>query len=347
MNNMKDFPLFYFLVEKPEYLKYILYSDTDSMFMQLLDTSQLREFFNISSNELTKDDIKRIDDEFIQNISVPLNQTLKELWFKHILKRANVEDEQYNTLDFKTEMILNFILYGDKKKRYVYRILKEKKKIFDKPLIQIKGFELTRSDASKFVKDLQTAIINVFLENEEPKQLRAKFKETAELYKQKLKTAVDRFDIDYIGIPKNWSAREYKKDPSYVLGAKFYNTFIQDRIRPGTKGLTIPVEFVPVKFKKYYEEFRKKNLNKQFHTYQLDIHRPETLNLILEKVTNIFIPPEVNKEKLKEFFEQAGVKISLKTLMDSSYKTKLAPFEKLIVKILREQKGGKKTGGLF
>jgi DNA polymerase elongation subunit (family B) len=336
-----DFPLFYFNVEQDNYLNYILYSDTDSMFMQLMDNKQLKELFGIE--ELNKETVSELDEEFIQPLSKKLNEILKNIWSQKILARANVTNDEYNKLDFKTEMVLNFILYGNKKKRYVYSILKEKAKTFDKPKIQIKGFELTRSDTSKFVKDLQMALIETFIENEDVKQLINTFKQVIREYQDKLKRAVEEFDIEYIGIPKNWSAREYKKDPSYVLGAKFYNTFIQDRIRPGTKGLIIPIEFIPFKFKKYVKEFLAQNIDKTFHEYQIDIKDEKNIKFILEKVTFIFIPPEYNKEKIKEFFEKAGIKISLKSLYSSSFETKIEPFKQLLIK----QKNKAKKNKLF
>jgi len=328
--NFSDFPLYYFLVEKDDYLNSILYSDTDSMFMQIMNTDELKKNFNI--DKLDKESVVKLDEEFIQPLSKKLNEILRDIWFETILKKANIDNNEYNKLDFKTEMILNFILYGDKKKRYVYSILKEKAKVFNEPKVQIKGFELTRSDASQFVKELQTALINVFLNNENINDLISEFKKVVIEFKEKLKKAVQEFNIEYIGIPKNWSARVYKKDPSYVLGAKLYNTFIQDRIRPGTKGLIIPIEIIPIKFRKFVKNFVAENIDKQFHEYQLNVKDEKIIKYIIEKATFIFIPPEYNKAKIKEFFENAGIRISLKALINNSFESKIEPFKQLIIK---------------
>jgi len=343
MSTPEDFtlsPNYYFEVEKPNYLKYILYSDTDSMFMQLLDSNQLKKILKelVGTDKLDKESVKKLDEEYIQPLSKELNNTLKNIWQNLILTRANVTNEEFNKLDFKTEMVLDFILYGDKKKKYVYRILKEKEKTFDEPEIKIKGFEFTRSDASQFVKDLQISLINAIINIEDYNTLVKKVKEILLEFQNKLKKAVQDIDIEYIGIPKNWSPREYKKLPSYVYGAFFYNTFIQDKIRPGTKGLTIPIEYIKHKFIKFYKEYLNQIKIRKFNQYQLNLFEPNTLNFILEKVRFIFIPPEYNKERIIEFFNTAGIKISYTSLYESSYKTKVELFIKLIQKKQAENK---------
>jgi len=325
-NDVDIHPYFYFYVELPNKLNKILYSDTDSMFILLDDTID------------KIDDVVKVDEEIVTPLSMKLNETIRDIWKQKILSRANVIDDEYNKLDFKTEMILDFIIYSDVKKRYVYRILKEKKNVFKEPKVSYKGFEFTRSDASKFIKELQKAIVNLIIDTPDIKELYKRFNKLCMDYLRKLYKAVDEFDIDYFGIPKNWSASSYKKEPSFILGAKFYNTFIVDKIRPGTKGLTIPIEFEKNRFKIFLNRFKQENRDKQYNEFQLNLNDPNIYEFIISKVTFLFLPPGYNKERIIDFFNRAGIQISKKSLKSNSYDNKIEVFKTIIENTLKRKK---------
>jgi len=213
----------------------ILYTDTDSMFLYVCDNEALEKMGLKLVPD--KEKIDEITEKIVQPLSKKINNAIVEYWNKYILPKQNVSSK-HNIVDFKTEMILDSIVFTGVKKRYVCRLFKEKKTYFIPPKMIYKGIEIKRTDTARITRDLYKDLFDIIFNNNITK-LRELLQKCINDYIKKFKNAIDNMDYDYIGIPSNWSFTEYKEEPSYVLGARLYNTIINNECRPGVKGIRI------------------------------------------------------------------------------------------------------------
>jgi len=137
MDLQKDY---YQKVEEPGYLKHVLYSDTDSIYIVIpTDISGLAVE---QKNELAK------------KVSVDINNNIQKYLYDTYFKRANIENK-HNMTDFKTEVLMDSIMFIPKvKKQYAFNMIAEGPKIFDPPKTEYKGIQVVRSDATELGKTL-------------------------------------------------------------------------------------------------------------------------------------------------------------------------------------------------
>jgi len=130
-------PFFYWNVEKKENVKNIIYGDTDSIFIHLLSYDEMQ---NSGYSFDTEEDIKKTDEELVQPFAKKLNEFLKESWQNDVLNYLNIEPE-FNTLDFKTEIVLDAIAFFSVKKKYFLNLVKEEEVVFG-PVVLPEGLHL-------------------------------------------------------------------------------------------------------------------------------------------------------------------------------------------------------------
>jgi len=307
-------PNFYDEVEKMETVPNVLYGDTDSLFLLLKTLDELKkEGYEFKD----KESIDKIYNDIVKPISEKINDVLVEYWNKHILPKSNV-DSKYNTVDFKTEMIISDIIFTGVKKRYIYKLWKKEDAYFIPPQIKYSGIELRRSDTAKLTKYAMLSLIEIILNYDDVEERRKKANEFIKEIKEKFEQAVKNYDFEEIGIPSQWSVKEYKQEPSYVLGARLYNTIISDTVRPGTKGYRVAIEINEYKVKKYILE---NNIKGDFVLKLNQVKK--------DKLKFLFIPPEYDKKKIIEVEKNGFLRFQWQEQYKKIIKEKLDIYIKL------------------
>ena len=334
-------PFFYWNVEKKENVKNIIYGDTDSIFIHLLSYDEMQ---NSGYSFDTEEDIKKTDEELVQPFAKKLNEFLKESWQNDVLNYLNIEPE-FNTLDFKTEIVLDAIAFFSVKKKYFLNLVKEEEVVFKDGKVKITGLEAVRSDVAKFTKEMMKDIIQTFLKYRKnleviPEEYLKVIKKWGEIFEEKRKSN----DLFYLGIPSSWSAREYKKEPSYVLGAKFWNTFIRDEIRPGKKSVRLAIKFnkfiFPRVFQKFKQEQIKQKTSNEFNIgFKLDLTKKPFNNpsALMEKITFIFVPPGVTPGIVIKKLKEIGVEIDYQEQKKKIFLEKIQLFDEVVEVLKRKE----------
>lgn len=170
----------------------VRYSDTDSVFVQC----PLEK-----ANELSS-----ILTEYVNNY-----------FYKKYGVRTDVK--------LKFEKYFSSVFFKGVKKRYSYRCIYEGKPC---DYIGYKGFEVVRSDSSKFVKNLMTEMFNI-IHGEDYRKLETWLPKKVEEFR--------RCPLSEIAIPKGINKRfeDYRPVPAHIRGALYANSYLGDRITPGAK----------------------------------------------------------------------------------------------------------------
>jgi hypothetical protein len=288
--------------------------NTDSLFIQVFNKDE----FNKLGYELKpeKEVIDEIEEKFVLPVSKKINKNLIEYWNNNLLKKLNV-DPEWNTIDFKTEIVMDKILLLGVKKRYVCRIFKEEKTYYIPPKLKFTGIEIKRSDSSRLTKYALQKIIDIIFTYEDRKERIQETKKLVLDIKKKFDNAKKEYDFELVGIPSSWGIKEYKSIPTYVYGALLYNTLVQDICRPGVKGYRIHIKLNIPKIKEIISNLKNKS------DFQFDL---KTFESISNKLDIIFIPPEFNKEKIKQLEKDKIIQIDWDTQYNKIIKEKLETY---------------------
>lgn len=257
---------FYKLVENKEYLKNVLYSDTDSIFIVI--PSQVKDLSVEKKIEIST----KVSNDINNNII----KYLKSSYFK----KANISPE-YNFTDFKTEMIMESIMFiPDIKKQYAYKSIIENSVLLKEPKIKYKGIQVVKIDASKLSQNLlknmiQDIILNTEIKKEDKLKYMAKVVDDTN---NNFQNCVENAMFEDIGIACKWS-----KNKSIINSMKLYN-FIMDE---NVFNIGMAGRFIYIKFG---------NLN---HFKTLDVE--------VSKLNGIAIPFNYSPEKIKEKFQQFSI----------------------------------------
>lgn len=295
------------------YANEILVHNTDSLFIQIFNTDTMNKL-NIELKP-EKEVIDEIVEKYVAPLSSKINKTLQNYWNENYLNKMNVP-EDWNTIDFKTEIIMDKILFTGVKKRYACRIYKEEKTYYIPPKIKITGLEIKRTDSAKLTREAMLKIIDIIFKYSGKQRLEETKKLVREI-KQKFEEAKKNYDFELVGIPSSWSLTDYKSVPTYVYAAKIYNLLIQDICRPGTKGLRISCKY---NIKKLIDVVSKYNNQNQ---YQITV---KELNEIKDKLNVFFIPPDYDINKIRKLEEEKIIKIDWDDQYDKIIREKLQVF---------------------
>jgi DNA polymerase elongation subunit (family B) len=216
-NSVNDYPSilsssplekgFYELVEKKDFLKFIPYGDTDSIFLMI----PVKNAYKLDMNQKWK---------IVEKVSEDINLMIKRYMEEWLLPRSNIETK-HNTIYFKSEILFGGELFLDVKKMYAYIILNKEGKPIIPPKIKYTGIQVKKSDTPKITKDLLIELIeNIALnpklsKNEKPEKAFKTFNKFQDLYYE----SIDKnFDIEYVGVPV-----KYGKNDLYINGFELFN----------------------------------------------------------------------------------------------------------------------------
>lgn len=201
---------YYKKVEEVGFLKHILYSDTDSVFISVpTDISKLTLDQKWELAEKSADDINEI-----------ILKYLKE----DLLPRCNINPEQNQTY-FKTELVFDSAMFMDVKKQYAYKLLIEEGNVLEEPKIEYTGIQVVKSDAAKLTQNLLKKMIeDIALNSDIPKNEKIDhLSKVVTKFKQQFDDDIMKVQYQDIGLPGKWGGRVI-----FVNGMKLYN-FIMNR----------------------------------------------------------------------------------------------------------------------
>ena len=203
MDLQKDY---YRNVEEIGFLKHVLYSDTDSIYVVI----------PTDAKDLAVE--KKI--ELAQKVSEDINKDIQNYVVDEIFKRANIEPK-HNMIDFKTEVIMDSIMFIPKvKKQYAFKMVAEDGKVFDEPIVDYKGIQVVRSDATNIGKRLlRNSIENVILNSEIKKKDKINhiLKIVNDTYEEFLKLC-EEFKFEDVTVSAKWG-----KDKTTINSMMIYN----------------------------------------------------------------------------------------------------------------------------
>ena len=170
----------------------LLYSDTDSQYVKV----------KLPFNKF--DDVKKLV-EFTQERAKNMNEIyLNELNTR--LKEYAGLDPDYNPMNFKSEVVA-YRGFFRSKKYYALAKIWDEGNFFAKPKLKKTGGQILKADSTKITFDMLTEIYHALVLDfnlKTDKEIAYKiFKKIKYNYVIKIKQAINKFDINEIGIPKN------------------------------------------------------------------------------------------------------------------------------------------------
>jgi hypothetical protein len=287
-------PNFWKDVEDRDKLKFVKYSDTDSLYINLPTLDN-----NIDSTEAWNK---------ISNISTKINNIIRLALDETMLPKLGI-NKQYNRTDFKTEsLIISMLLIGIKK-NYAYKKIAEEGVIYDSPKVKYKGIPIVRSDYSKFAQGFLKYIVDDIALNAHKLEKPASemLQDFAKIKNEELFKNIDEFNFKYIGTPGRWSDGDYKKEPYTIIGMRLYNTLFDTEIfRPGTSGLSLPITILNKN-----EFLTKISLNKSNSPLYLN-------NTNIDNINYIVVPYNYEANDVKSKFEEFKIELNYEETWNKS-----------------------------
>jgi len=248
-------------------MEYVIYGDTDSMFVNLTDYLKKK---NIQSEEVEKE-IKVIQNylnkellvEFAKDHRIPANKSMIEIKNEYLFSK-------YYSLNVK--------------KKYATKVIAQEGRKLD--FIDIKGLEMKRSDIPKISQELLQKVLEMILSDDFNI---TKVNKCIEDTKTEVATRAARGDI---GVTKSVAfskpVEEYKTLTQNIKAMQIWNLLVNEDFRHGSRGHLFPI--VGIDFNKAPESV-KRNYSEKF----LKKFKPSDLNVVclpeeFDKLPEYFIP---------------------------------------------------------
>lgn len=264
---------FYKNVEVIGALKHVLYSDTDSIFIKI----PTKNPESLTSTELWDTALKSANG---------INDLIIDYTKDVLLPRCNI-DPIHNKTFFKTELLMESIIFLDVKKKYGYKLIIKEGNPLKVPKVCYTGIEVVKSNTPTLTQDLLKEIIeDIALNSKIPQdQRRQKTSECIDKFYNIFTECVNELKIDYIGIPGKW-----QKAKQVINGMKLYNFLMNENIfEPGSSAKFVYINNITI------GNF--KNIN------------------------GICLPYEFNKDLIKEKFDIHKINIDINTHWSKLYNT--------------------------
>jgi len=263
---------FYTRVEDPRFLHYVLYGDTDSLFLHV-------PFVHY---ETTKEAIEKA-----QKIAKQINDRIQAYLNVEMLPKMGV-DPKYNFTDFKTELVIKSLMLLEVKKNYALKIIAEKDEVFSSPKIKYTGLPIVKADVAALAKQfLKELVDNIVLNEEIPLEQKLDHCERIrEVYKKRTKEACDNFQIHLIGKPAKMSNTE--SNAHHIQAMKRWNTWWSNDFKLGTSGYLVYTDRGELAVPFWYDEHMVK---RAFEKMQLKLD----INAIWNKFIYITITQRIIK----------------------------------------------------
>ena len=278
-------------------LKYLLYVDTDSLFIKIGDF--IRDKYKEAP---TIENIKK----YVTELDTVVNKDImKQFCDLHYI------NNNFRYLKLKQEIIADKAYFLQAKKRYCLHVVNREGYSCDE--IDIKGIETQRSDFSKLTKImLQTIIDKILLSDEVDVDDILNY---VEQVKDEFRKLAEKGDKS-IGKPVSFTKelKSYKTLSKGVKSMLYWNSLVYQTFEPGSKGLEFPIKCI--NFSKA-PDYVKENYREKDYIVGVD---GKTISM--GKLTSIAIPD--SEERLPDYFE-VDIKELLRFAVDDRVELLVSP----------------------
>jgi hypothetical protein len=204
---------YYDEVERPGFLKHILYGDTDSIFIVVPAKD---------ADKMIAEEQMKIADKASEGINRAVTKYLNE----YFLPKSNISIDK-NATYFKSEMLMSAIMFLDVKKQYAYKIIAKKGKIFAKQKIKYTGIQVVRSNVAKMTQNMLEDIIEGVILNDKmnSKDRLPKVSQIVTDAHAKFMNCINNLDLAEISVPGKWS-----KADQFINGMTLYNFIMKKEV---------------------------------------------------------------------------------------------------------------------
>ena len=300
-------------IEKTDTDELLLYADTDSAYL----------LYDLPFDKF--EDIHQLVD-YVQGIARELGTIYNDALNYYVGNFAGMNPE-YNTMDFKSEVIAYKGFFNTKKFYALAKAWDEGTFFEGKPKLKITGGAIKKSDVTKITKALLTDVYSVLVTDIDVTDLeemyRIVFVQLKNKYKLQIRNDINNMEFTSFSIPKKWGKTE-KMVPPFVNGAKLFNYIMEDTFRPSDSFIVVKVQIDIERLLNYYEDFPADE--------SIFILQKSEVEQLKSKLNVISIPPTLEadqKERLLKQFELLNIKLDFDEIMSYNIDTKLDPFEKL------------------
>lgn len=276
-------------------LKYILYSDTDSLFIHIPIK------FNYDDPEKSM--------KIVNDVAESINNKIIDHLNSYVLPKLGI-DPKYNETFFKTEIIADSIFFLGVKKNYAFRLLVKEGNIINSKPIEYTGLT-SKSDITKYTKEIINHVIeNIMFDIElSDTQKRDKTTQFIKGYYDKILADINELKIHSIGQPKKWSVKlKNDKDTWQIIGMRLYNTLFQEEhFKPMSGGILIPIIIDnPTEFLKKLQLI---DNSKEYYLKSTPINN----------ITWFAFPYTFDADKVKQLFKEYCIKIDVNKIWGKIY----------------------------
>lgn len=223
-----------------------------------------------------------------------INDLIIDFTKNTILKRCNILPNHNRTF-FKTELLMESIMFLDVKKNYAYKLLVKEGKILDKPKISYTGIQVIKSDTAKITQNLLVKLIEgIILDMDVPNNEKSSrcIKIVEEIHEKFLKE-IKELNFTEIGVPGKWSKNDFT-----INAMKIYNFITgSSNFGPGSSGLFI--------YTKFHSPSKLKGI--------------EDINL--KKINGICVPYNYDERILQQKLNEFGISIDIESQWNKLYTT--------------------------
>lgn len=279
---------YYNLVERPNYLKHILYGDTDSIFIKIPDNS-----------DNVYDKIRKMN-----KVLTDVNNLIVDYTKNELMVRCGYNPSRCET-NFKGEMLIDSILFIDVKKSYAYKQIAAEAdvnennelvsgKIFKEPIIVKRSTLGLKGDTIALTKDIMSDIINISFDDTLTKdeKLKKVYKDLGD-FNKKFKESINKLNIKYVGSPVRWQKKDY-----VIYGMKLYNAIVEPVFQYLSPGYSVQCKFNSLS--------KIKSLG---------------INIPVEKMNMFVFPAELDVEKTNEALRKYEIEIDVETQWSKVFNT--------------------------
>jgi len=178
----------------------------------------------------TKEDRHTMSSTDLWNKAIEASEGINDLIIDYtknvLLPRCNIKPEHNETF-FKTELLMESIMFLDTKKRYAYKLLIKEGNPLNPPRVSYTGIDVIKSNVAKITQDLLKDVIENIALNLEilPDNKRNELVKTINKYHIKFNQCVDDLDTSYVGIPGKWARLK-----NMINGMKLYNHIMNEPV---------------------------------------------------------------------------------------------------------------------
>jgi DNA polymerase elongation subunit (family B) len=209
-------------MDKVKSLTYVVYGDTDSMFVYLTDYLK-NKGIDYKDRSKSQDEINKIQ-SFINDVAIG-----------EFLKVHNIERKD-SIIYLKNEFLFSKYYTLNVKKHYATKVISQEGK--DINYIDVKGLEIKRSDYPSRSQELLSDILDVILEDDIKKSdIKLKVDQIVSDAKKEMLELIRKRDNSVVrAVSFSKPLSEYKNRPQHIKAMLIWNTLMYEDFRFGTKG---------------------------------------------------------------------------------------------------------------